>query len=61
MAKESKRLTFVVTPEIESLLAKAKKEIFFDQTQSAMIRELLMAGLNAVEHSSAGEMPNEAT
>lgn len=59
MGTESKRLTFVVTPEIEGLLAKAKKELFYDQTQSAMIRELLMAGLNVVEHNSAREIPDE--
>lgn len=48
MATELKRLTFVVTQEMEPLLANAKKEFFYDRTQSDMIRELLMAGLNAV-------------
>lgn len=49
MATELKRLTFVVTQDMEPLLAKVKKEFFYDKTQSDMIRELLMAGLNAIE------------
>ena len=55
MATELKRLTFVVTPEMEPLLANAKKEFFYNQTQSAMIRELIMAGLNAVEEATVNQ------
>lgn len=53
MATELKRLTFVVTQEMEPLLANAKKEFYYDRTQSDMIRELLLAGLNAVGDSAA--------
>ena len=49
MAATLKRLTFVVTKEMERLLAKAKEDRFDDRTQSDMIRKLLLAGLNAWE------------
>ena len=45
MATTMKRLTFVVTPEMEVLLTRFKKMMFFDSTQSDMIRELVSAGL----------------
>ena len=38
MATTMKRLTFVVTPEMEVLLTRFKKKMFFDSTQSDMIR-----------------------
>ena len=57
MAAESKRLTFVATQEITLLLADAKKKYFYDKTQSDMIRELIMAGLDTVEKRSVGELP----
>lgn len=55
MAAEQKRLTLVVTEDMERLLARAKKELFYDKTQSEMIRELLSAGLDAVKERAAQE------
>ena len=49
MATTMKRLTFVVTPEMEVLLTWFKKKMFFDSTQSDMIRELVSAGMRALE------------
>lgn len=49
MATELKRLTFVVTPDMEVPLNSMKKEMFYDRTQSDMIRELLSAGMRALE------------
>ena len=49
MATTMKRLTFVVTPEMEVLLTMFKKKMFFDRTQSDMIRELVSAGMRALE------------
>ena len=49
MATTMKRLTFVVTPEMEVLLTRFKKQMFFDRTQSDMIRELVSAGMRALE------------
>lgn len=47
MSGQSKRLTFVVTPEIEAQMRDMKREIYFDRTQSEMIRELVAAGVRS--------------
>lgn len=49
MATNLSRLTFVVTEEMEPLLASAKKERFYDRTRSDMIRELILTGLEALD------------
>ena len=49
------KLTFPVTEEMETLLANAKKNLFSDRTQSEMIRELLLAGLDATDKKAAKE------
>mgnify|MGYP001069986532 CR=1 FL=1 len=56
MSTELTRLTFTVTKEMEPLLDRAKKELFYNSTQSGMIRELIRAGLEAYE----GEMEKGA-
>ena len=55
MATELTRLTFVVTKEMEPLLANAKKDWFYDRTQSDMIRELVLAGLETLDKKAAEE------
>ncbi len=52
-----KRMTFAATPEIEALLDQAKKELFYDCTQSQMIRALTAAGLQAWRQERAGSPP----
>ena len=47
MSGQSKRLTFVVTPEIEAQMKDMKREVYFDRTQSEMIRELVAAGVRS--------------
>lgn len=47
MSGQSKRLTFVVTPEIEAQMKAMKREVYFDRTQSDMIRELVAAGVRS--------------
>lgn len=47
---EGKRLTFVLTPEMEPLLNGMKKEMFYNCSQSEMIRTLVDAGLNAFQN-----------
>lgn len=47
MNGQSKRLTFVVTPEIEAQMKDMKREVYFDRTQSEMIRELVAAGVRS--------------
>ncbi|WP_418973244.1 hypothetical protein [Allofournierella sp.] len=49
MPLEHKRLTFVVTPEMEPVIDKAKK-IFYNYTQSDMIRTLIIAGLDSLDN-----------
>ena len=44
-----KKLSFVVTPDIEAILDREKKEWFYDRSRSYMIRELVMAGLRALK------------
>ncbi len=48
MATELKRMTFAVTPDIEELMDEAKR-MFYDSTQSEMIRALIVAGLTALK------------
>ncbi len=49
MASKLKRLTFVVTPEMEPLLDGIKKEMFYNCSQSKMIRTLVEEGCNAIK------------
>lgn len=48
MATGLKRMTFVITPDMEPLMREAKK-MFYDRTKSDMIRTLLIAGLNSLK------------
>ena len=48
METELKRMTFAVTPDIEELMDEAKR-MFYDSTQSEMIRALIVAGLTALK------------
>ena len=49
MSNKLKRLTFVVTPEMEVLLDGIKKEMFYNCSQSEMIRTLIGEGCNAIK------------
>ena len=53
MATGMKRITFVVTPDIEAPLDSMKKEYFYDRTKSDMIRELVAAGVRAMKAEKA--------
>ena len=53
MATEMKRMTFAVTKEMEPLLDRVKKDMFYDRNQSEMIREILMVGLEVMEEKAA--------
>ena len=55
MATTLTRPTFVVTKEMEPLLANAKKNQFYDRTRSDMIRVLLMAGLATLDEKAEQE------
>lgn len=49
MSTDLKRMTFSVTPGIEASLKSFKKEMFYDRSQSDMIRTLVSAGMRALE------------
>lgn len=53
MATILRRMTFVVTPEIEEPLNSLKKEMFYNRTQSDMIRELVSAGVQVLKAKKA--------
>lgn len=49
MASKLKRITFVLTPEMEPLLDGMKKERFYNCSQSEMIRTLVEEGWKSVQ------------
>jgi hypothetical protein len=55
MSTDLKRMTFSVTPEIEASLKSFKKEMFYDRSQSDMIRTLVSAGMRALETEKAAK------
>ncbi len=55
MATELKRMTFAITPEIGKSLDSIKKELFYNRTQSDMIRELVSAGVRAIKAEKAAK------
>lgn len=54
MATELRRMTFAITPDMEPVMDKAKK-LFYDHTQSDMIRILIIAGLDAMKDKALNE------
>lgn len=60
MATELKRMTFVVTPEMEPLLDKFKKDFFYNRTQSDMIRTLVEAGLQTLETKEKNKLQKQS-
>ena len=55
MATELKRMTFAVTPDIEESLDSIKQELFYNRTQSDMLRELISAGIQKKKAESKKE------
>ncbi|MFV0626442.1 MAG: hypothetical protein ACK5N8_03730 [Alphaproteobacteria bacterium] len=53
MATNLTRMTFTITEEMEAPLDKFKKEMFYDRNNSEMIRELIMAGMRAMDEKAA--------
>ena len=49
MATELKSLTITIPEDLESALDKVKQERFYNDSQSEMIRQLIVAGLKARE------------
>lgn len=55
MPTNLKRVTVVMTPEVEALLDVAKKELYYNRSSSEMIRELILTGIQALEKE--GKLP----
>lgn len=51
MATELKRLTITIPEDLEPMLDKVKQEHFYNDSQSEMIRQLIVAGLKAREEA----------
>lgn len=49
MPTKLKRFTFVITPDMKEPLDSLKREMFYNRTQSDMIRELITAGIRAMK------------
>ena len=56
MYANHKKVTVTVTPEVKQTLDNARKEVFFNCSQSEMIRNLIDAGLSAfgIDNASGG-------
>lgn len=52
-----RRMTFTATPEVKAPLDQAKKELFYNCTQSQMIRTLTSAGLRAWRQGQGRQPP----
>lgn len=63
MSDPFKRLTLVIPLELEAQMKNIKKDVFFDRTQSEMVRALLSAGMRASagpgEEESGGRRAQE--
>ena len=55
MKDTCKRITFMVTPEMEAMLDKTKKEIFYKHTKSDLICELVLAGKRALDEGKVSK------
>ena len=56
MAAGSKRMTIVVTPDMEPIIDKAK-QMFYNCTQSEMIRTLIVDGLDTLDAKEESGYP----
>lgn len=49
MASKMKRMTFTVPTEMVPLLERTKKEMFYKENKSDMLRKILTVGLDCVD------------
>ena len=57
MAPGTKRMTFVLTPDMEFRLDRAKRAMFYNCSRSEMIRTLIITALDAIR--TENDNPNE--
>lgn len=53
MATDMRRFTISITPDMDMELDEAKKETYYKNTQSDMIRDLIMRGLQNLKQEKA--------
>ena len=58
MSTELKRFTISITPAMEDDLDAAKKEHYYKETNSEMIRDLIVIGLNTLNSENEIENSN---
>jgi len=51
-------MTFAITPDMEPIMDRAKR-MFYDRTQSDMIRTLVVAGLNSLDVENEESEPQK--
>ncbi len=61
MSSQSNRMSFTVTPTIETRLGALKKQLFYDTTQSEMIRTLIEAGIESIADNPAASANKQCT
>lgn len=59
MASKRKRMTLVITPEMELSLAGIKKELFCNCSRSEMIRALVEQGLNVIKDQKQNNLTKQ--
>ena len=59
MATELKRFTISITPTMEVVLDKAKKNCYYKDTQSEMIRDLINRGLKTLNLNRMNELKEQ--
>ena len=50
-----RRVTITITPEMEQALDRAKREVYYKTSQNAMIRDLIVRGISALEADTAAD------
>lgn len=59
MKNQKKRVTIVISPEVEKELKEMKRELFYECNQSYMIRELIEAGFRSITCENHQEINKE--
>lgn len=60
MATDLKRFTVSITPMMETSLDNAKREIYYKDTQSDMIRDLIIRGLTTLKQDQSDPHDKQA-
>lgn len=59
MATDLKRFTISITPKMETDLDAVKQRLYYKDTRNAMIRDLIIRGLEALEAENKTQEKNQ--